>query len=113
MNDFQNQGLNFNPQDISKTLENALHLYRGNHDKLPELLKDAGTLLLKFSKKLSTPQLILAVGIVACGVALVAVNIAKQEEEDQRKQAGGQTIDISSPGNAPGNRTSPGQNNAV
>lgn len=114
MNDYQNQGLHFNPQDISKTFENALHLYRGNHDKLPELLRDAGTLLLKFSKKLSTPQLILAVGIVACGVALVAVNIAKQhEEEDQKKQAGNQTIDITSPGDAPRNRTSPGQNNAV
>ena len=115
MNDFQNSGLNINPQDISKTFENALHLYRGNHDKLPELLKDAGTLLLKFSKKLSTPQLILAVGIVACGVALVAVNIARQqeEEENQHKQAGGQTIDISSPGKATGNRTSPGQNDAV
>lgn len=60
MNDYQNQGLNVNPQDISKTFENALHLYRGNHDKLPELLRDAGTLLLKFSRRLSTPQLILA-----------------------------------------------------
>lgn len=101
MNDFQNHGLNINPQDISKTFENALHLYRGDHDKLPELLKDAGTLLLKFSKRLSTPQLILAVGIVACGVALVAVNIAKQNEEEERQRsAGGQAIDISSPGEA-------------
>jgi hypothetical protein len=26
MNDYQNQGLNLNPQDISKTFENALTL---------------------------------------------------------------------------------------
>jgi hypothetical protein len=84
-------------------------LYRGNHDKLPELLRDAGTLLLKFSKRLSTPQLILAVGIVACGVALVAVNIAKQHEEENQRESGGQAVDISSPGEAPHNRTTPGQ----
>ena len=84
MNNYQSPGTQVKPQEISRTFENALHLYRGDHEKLPELLQDAGALLLKFSKKLSTPQLILAIGIVACGVALVAVNIAKQQEEDQR-----------------------------
>lgn len=97
MNDYQNQGLSFHPQEISKTFENALHLYRGDHDKLPELLKDAGTLLIKFSRKLSTPQLILAIGVVACGVALVAVNIAKQHEEETQREAG----NFSGPGESP------------
>ena len=77
------------PHELSRTFENALHLYRGDHEKLPELLKDAGALLLRFSRKLSTPQLILAIGIVACGVALVAVNIAKQHEELEKQNSGG------------------------
>ncbi len=85
MNNYQNVAAQVKPHEISKTLENALHLYKGDHDRLPELLKDAGALLLRFSRKLSTPQLILAVGIVACGVALVAVNIAKQQEEEDRQ----------------------------
>ncbi len=84
MDNYQSTGAQVRPHEISKTFENALHLYRGDHEKLPELLKDAGALLLRFSRKLSTPQLILAVGIVACGVALVAVNIAKQQEEMDR-----------------------------
>jgi hypothetical protein len=88
MNNQSNSGLQINPQDFSKTFENALHLYRGNHDKLPELLKDAGTLLLKASRKLSTTQLILVVGVVACGVAFVAVNIAKQQEEENNTLEG-------------------------
>jgi hypothetical protein len=86
------------PHEISKTFENALHLYRGDHEKLPELLKDAGALLLRFSRKLSTPQLILAVGIVACGVALVAVNIAKQQEDMEREKSGANNYN---PGNNP------------
>jgi hypothetical protein len=90
MNDQSNSGMHIQPQDFSKTFENALHLYKGNHDKLPELLKDAGTLLLKASRKLSTTQLILVVGVVACGVAFVAVNIAKQQEEEDRLQASSQ-----------------------
>ncbi len=86
MDNYQNAGAQVKPHEISKTLEHALHLYKGDHERLPELLKDAGALLLRFSRKLSTPQLILAIGIVACGVALVAVNIAKQQEDEDRQQ---------------------------
>jgi hypothetical protein len=89
MDNYQSAGTQVRPHELSKTFEHALHLYRGDHEKLPELLKDAGALLLRFSRKLSTPQLILAVGIVACGVALVAVNIAKQQEEMDRGNSGG------------------------
>jgi hypothetical protein len=88
MDNYQSVSAQVRPHEISKAFENALHLYRGDHDKLPELLKDAGALLLRFSRKLSTPQLILAVGIVACGVALVAVNIAKQQEDLDRERSG-------------------------
>jgi hypothetical protein len=88
MDNYQSAGAQVRPHELSKTFEHALHLYRGDHEKLPELLRDAGALLLRFSRKLSTPQLILAVGIVACGVALVAVNIAKQQEEMDRLNGG-------------------------
>lgn len=97
MDNYQNSSPQVKPHEISKTLENALHLYRGDHEKLPELLKDAGALLLRFSRKLSTPQLILVVGIMACGVALVAVNIAKQQEEMDNPRNGA-------------NNTNPGNN---
>ncbi|MDO1449000.1 hypothetical protein Q0590_22165 [Rhodocytophaga aerolata] len=105
MDNSQNASAQVRPHEISKTFENALHLYRGDHEKLPELLKDAGALLLRFSRKLSTPQLILAVGIVACGVALVAVNIAKQQEEMDR-EAGGYTNN--NPGNNPNYKANSG-----
>jgi hypothetical protein len=106
MDNNQSLGALVKPHEISKTFENALHLYRGDHEKLPELLKDAGALLLRFSRKLSTPQLILAVGIVACGVALVAVNIAKQHEEQERERSGAHNP--SNAGNNPNTREGAG-----
>lgn len=98
MDNYQGASTQVRPHEISKTFENALHLYRGDHEKLPELLKDAGALLLRFSRKLSTPQLILAVGIVACGVALVAINIARQQEDMERESSGANNYN---PGNNP------------
>ena len=66
------------PQDFSRTLENAMHVFKeGNHEKLPDLLQDAGHLLMKASKKLSTRQLVLAVAAIAVVTIFV---VAKIEE---------------------------------
>ena len=108
MDNYQSTSAQVKPHEISKTFENALHLYRGDHEKLPELLKDAGALLLRFSRKLSTPQLILAVGIVACGVALVAVNIAKQQEEMNSETSGTNNYNPGNKQNYAGTAGNPG-----
>ena len=110
MDNYQSTSAQVKPHEISKTFENALHLYRGDHEKLPELLKDAGALLLRFSRKLSTPQLILAVGILACGVALVAVNIAKQQEELDRQTSGPNNYNPSNNQNSGGSVANQGSN---
>ncbi|WP_051359700.1 hypothetical protein [Adhaeribacter aquaticus] len=73
-----NQGNNqlIQPEDLSRTVENALHVFRqGNHDKLPDLLQDAGNLLYKASKKLTPTQLVLAVAAVAVATIFVVSQI--------------------------------------
>jgi tRNA U34 5-carboxymethylaminomethyl modifying enzyme MnmG/GidA len=69
-----------NPQDLSKTFENALHLFQGKHDKLPELLADAGSMLIQNARKLSRTQVILAVGVMAVGAILVGLQLANEGE---------------------------------
>ena len=66
------------PEDISKVFQNTLHVVQGHHDVLPELLSDAGHLLMKASKKLSTTQLIL----IVAGVAIASIFVAKKVEEE-------------------------------
>ncbi len=66
------------PEDLSRTFENAMHVFKhGNHDKLPELLQDTGHLLMKASKKLSPVQLVLAVA----AAAVVANYVVSRIEE--------------------------------
>ncbi len=60
------------PHDMSKTLESALHVFQGNHDKLPELMQDVGTIISKATKRFSTTQLILAAGAFTIGAILLA-----------------------------------------
>lgn len=60
------------PHDMSKTVESAMHVLQGRHEKLPELLHDVGTLVVKGARKLTTTQLILAAGAATIGAILVA-----------------------------------------
>ncbi len=66
------------PEDISRVFQNGLHVVQGHHEVLPELLSDAGNLLMKASKKLSTTQLIL----IVTGVAIATIFVAKKIEEE-------------------------------
>ncbi|MFT2008723.1 hypothetical protein ACMA1I_08620 [Pontibacter sp. 13R65] len=66
------------PHDMSKTVESAMHVFQGRHEKLPELLHDVGTLVLKATKKLTTTQLILSAGAITIGAILVARYVGDQ-----------------------------------
>jgi hypothetical protein len=67
------------PHDMSKTVESAMHVFQGKHDKLPELLHDVGTLVLQGARRMSTMQLILTAGAVTLGAVLVAKYVADQD----------------------------------
>ncbi|NEM99034.1 hypothetical protein [Pontibacter burrus] len=60
------------PQDMSKTVESALHVLQGNHEKLPDLLQDVGNIIVRASRKLSTTQLVLMAGALTIGAVLLA-----------------------------------------
>lgn len=64
------------PHDMSKTVESAMHVFQGRHEKLPELLHDVGTLVLKGARKLTTAQLVLAAGAVTIGAVFLAKYVA-------------------------------------
>ena len=66
------------PEDISRVFQNGLHVIQGHHEVLPDLLSDAGNLLMKASKKLSTTQLIM----IVAGVAIATIFVAKKIEEE-------------------------------
>ena len=67
------------PHDMSKTVESAMHVFQGKHDKLPELLHDVGKLVLQGARRMSTTQLILTAGAVTLGAVLVAKYVAEQD----------------------------------
>ncbi|MCP2044030.1 hypothetical protein [Pontibacter sp. HSC-36F09] len=67
------------PHDMSKTVESAMHVFQGKHDKLPELLHDVGKLVLQGARRMSTTQLILTAGAVTLGAVLVAKYVADQD----------------------------------
>jgi len=60
------------PQDMSRTVESALHVFQGNHDKLPELMQDVGHIILKATRKFTTTQLILTAGALTVGAILLS-----------------------------------------
>ena len=71
------------PHDMSKTVESALHVFQGNHDKLPELMQDVGQIILKASRRFTTTQLILTAGALTIGAILLArYNAAHDEYEE-------------------------------
>ncbi|QHL87809.1 hypothetical protein GU926_10360 [Nibribacter ruber] len=69
------------PKDLARTVESIMHVYQGKHDVLPELLSDAGKLLLRTRQKMSPMQMILAVAAVAIG-AIVLVNYSGHQFAD-------------------------------
>jgi hypothetical protein len=80
----ENIGSLIQPADFSRTLENAMHVFKeGNHDKLPDLLQDAGNLLMKASKKLTPTQLVLAVAAIAIATIFVVSKIEDNIDSHQ------------------------------
>lgn len=77
------------PKDFARTVESIMHVYQGNHDVLPELLSDAGRLLLKARQKMTPTQLVLSVAAAAIG-AIVLVTYGKGEfmEAEEVKETG-------------------------
>lgn len=69
------------PHDMSKTVESAMHVLQGRHDKLPDLLQDIGNIIVRASKRLTTTQLILAAGALTIGAVLLARQNADEEFE--------------------------------
>ncbi|MBF9254397.1 hypothetical protein I2I11_13920 [Pontibacter sp. 172403-2] len=60
------------PHDMSKTVESALHVFQGNHEKLPDLMQDVGIIISKATKRFTTTQLILTAGALTIGAILLA-----------------------------------------
>ena len=60
------------PHDMSKTIESALHVFQGKHDKLPDLMQDVGNIIIRATKRFTTTQLILAAGALTIGAVLLA-----------------------------------------
>jgi hypothetical protein len=64
------------PQEFSRVVENAMYVFKDqNHDKIPDLLQDAGNLLVKASKRLTPTQLVLAIAAVAIATVFVVSKI--------------------------------------
>jgi hypothetical protein len=64
------------PADFSRTVENAMHVFKdSNHDKIPDLLQDAGNLLVKASKKMTPTQLVLAIAAIAIATVFVVSKV--------------------------------------
>lgn len=94
MDKFQNEAFPFRQEDLNKTLENAMQVVQGKYEKLPDLLRDAGEFLLKSSKRLTKTQILLAVGVLAVGAAIIAINVANQPDEEEFEPYAG---DVDSP----------------
>ncbi|MFB9863291.1 hypothetical protein EFA69_04470 [Rufibacter immobilis] len=72
------------PKDFARTVESIVHVYQGNHDVLPDLLSDAGRMLLKVREKMTPVQLVLSVAAVAIGaIVLVSYGSNHQFSEAQ------------------------------
>ncbi|WP_205503507.1 hypothetical protein [Rufibacter psychrotolerans] len=69
------------PKDFARTVESIVHVYQGNHDVLPDLLADAGRMLLKVRQKMTPVQLVLSVAAVAIG-AIVLVSYSGNQFSD-------------------------------
>jgi hypothetical protein len=70
------------PHDMSKTVESAMHVFQGHHEKLPELMHDVGNIILKATRRLTTTQLIMAAGALTIGAVLLARYSERNEYEE-------------------------------
>ncbi|HSI90944.1 MAG TPA: hypothetical protein VK927_07485 [Adhaeribacter sp.] len=66
------------PEDISRVFQGGMHLIQGDTDVLPDFMTDAGNLLMKASKKMTTTQLIL----VVAGLTIATIFVAKKVEAE-------------------------------
>ncbi|GGK84117.1 hypothetical protein ACD591_13610 [Rufibacter glacialis] len=73
------------PKDFAKTVESIVSVYQGNHESLPELLSDAGKMLLKVRQKLTPVQLVLSVAAVAIG-AIVLVSYGSNHQFNEAEE---------------------------
>ncbi|GAB3197108.1 hypothetical protein ABID22_002235 [Pontibacter aydingkolensis] len=60
------------PNDMSKTVESAMHVIQGRHEKLPDLMHDLGNVILKAARRMTTTQLVLTAGAITIGAVLLA-----------------------------------------
>ncbi|PTX14176.1 hypothetical protein C8N40_11222 [Pontibacter mucosus] len=60
------------PHDMSRTVESAMHVFQGRHEKLPDLMQDLGHIIVKATRRMTTTQLILATGALTLGAILIA-----------------------------------------
>lgn len=67
----------FKPDDVSNIVQHAMHVFQGRHESLPDLLKDAGTILTRATKHFTPKQLVLTIG----GVALAAIIVISLTED--------------------------------
>lgn len=67
------------PHDMSRTVESAMHVFQGRHEKLPDLMQDLGHIIIKASKRFTTTQLIVAAGALTVGAILVSRYSANDE----------------------------------
>ncbi|TPE42146.1 hypothetical protein [Pontibacter mangrovi] len=75
------------PHDMSKTVESAMHVFQGRHDKLPDLMQDMGHIILKASRRFTTTQLILAAGALTVGAILISRYSSSDDEEYDYEEA--------------------------
>ncbi len=74
------------PHDMSRTVESAMHVFQGNHDKLPELMQDVGQIILKAARRFTTTQLILTAGALTVGAILLS-RYSPANDEDEYEMA--------------------------
>jgi hypothetical protein len=72
-----------NAQDVSRTLERTMNVFRGDHEQFPELLKDAGSFLVNHFRKLDRTQQYVALGAIALGAVLLGVRLINQINEGE------------------------------
>lgn len=74
------------PHDMSRTVESAMHVFQGRHEKLPDLMQDLGHIIVKATRRMTTTQLILATGALTLGAILIARYSGEHDEYDYEEK---------------------------
>jgi hypothetical protein len=84
----QNSNLSdlFKPQDVSRTIEHAMNVFQGRHESLPELLKEAGSILTRVSKKFTPKQMVMVVGGLAVAAIIVISLTESSDDHDNESE---------------------------